>query len=245
MMRGGILIIGSLLWDNGERDAWRRSRLRISERVHVKAPIHYGRRSHSRGNTFTMTLGTDDSRGRGQGVLVPCAANIQDVAGVVVEAAALWKAEQSTALSNSIGASWGCVGALFRTESTPANWLAGWADHFQANASAIGPVDANGILRIPWPVNAVDGRPAEMDVILGTATMAEATRPTVADIADAWVGQHEGHERYFFENVRHGIRTPEDGPIWRRIEEQAPRWLHGGAYDGVVALLRSEAAPCA
>ena len=133
---------------------------------------------------------------------------------------------------------------MFRTESTPANWLTGWADYFQANASAIGPVDANGILRIPWPVNVVDGRPAEMDVILGTATMAEATRPTVADIADAWVGQLEGHERYYFENVRLGIRTPEDVPIWRRIEEQAPRWLHGGAYDGVVALLRSEAAPC-
>lgn len=80
-MRGGILIIGSLLWDNGQRDAWRRLRLRVGEKVYVKAPIRYGRRSQGRGNTFTMTFAHGGLHG--QGVLVPCVATIDDVAGLV------------------------------------------------------------------------------------------------------------------------------------------------------------------
>jgi len=43
-MRTGILIIGSLLWDNCQREAWRRSRLHVDRKLHVKAPICYGRR---------------------------------------------------------------------------------------------------------------------------------------------------------------------------------------------------------
>jgi len=79
-----------------------------------------------------------------------------------------------------------------------------------------------------------------MDVILATATRAEATRPTPDEIADGWIDR--GHERYFFENVRHGIRTSDDGLIWRRLEERAPRWLHGDVYADVVALLGAEGA---
>jgi hypothetical protein len=42
-MRAGIRIIGSLLWDNDKRSAWRKSRLCMDEEVLVKAPIRYGR----------------------------------------------------------------------------------------------------------------------------------------------------------------------------------------------------------
>jgi|SRR3990170_7778359 len=57
-MRAGILIIGSLLWDNCQRDAWRRSRLCVDRAVHVKAPIYYGRRSNSRGQGVKSALGS-------------------------------------------------------------------------------------------------------------------------------------------------------------------------------------------
>ncbi len=52
----------------------------------------------------------------------------------------------------------------------------------------------------------------------------------------------DGYERYFFENVRHGIRTPEDLNIWRRIAERSPEWLKEPGYAEVVSLLKSEAA---
>jgi hypothetical protein len=77
-------------------------------------------------------------------------------------------------------------------------------------------------------------------MILATATRPEQQQPTPTDIADAWVTQSGGHERYFFENVRHGIRTPEDGAIWKRIEAQSPSWLSNPAYAQPIALLRSE-----
>lgn len=241
-MRGGILIIGSLLWDQRrERDEWRQARLRIDEAVYVKVPIGYGRRSESRGNTFTMTFVLDGPLG--QGVLVPCRATIADVAALVAEAEALWKAEQLGASAGSIGASWGCVGVLFRAQPVPEDWLRAWADHFRATASPVSPVGEDGVLRISWPMTVADGTAADVDVILATATKAESTHPVAGDVADAWLGQDRGHERYFFENVRHGIRSPEDGLVWKRIEEGRPRWLRGGAYAEAVAVLRRQAAP--
>jgi hypothetical protein len=121
-------------------------------------------------------------------------------------------------------------------------WLKTWTANFRAEVlSSVSPVDADGILRIRWPER-VDGSQPDMEVILATATRAEATQPTVDDIADAWVNQEGGHERYFFENVRHGIRTAEDGLIWRGIEERAPPWLQSRAYDQAVSVLRAEIA---
>ena len=72
------------------------------------------------------------------------------------------------------------------------------------------------------------------------ATKADPTRPSPEDVADAWINQRDGRESYFFENVRCGIRTPEDGLIWRRMEEQRPSWLEEGAYKSAVDILRRE-----
>jgi len=47
---------------------------------------------------------------------------------------------------------------------------------------------------------------------------------SAADAADAWL--HNRGEAYFFQNVRCGIRTPDDGAIWKRIEEHRPGWLN-------------------
>ena len=87
---------------------------------------------------------------------------------------------------------------------------------------------------------ACDGKAADVDVILATATRANTTNWRIEDVADAWIGQNEGHERYFFENVRHGIRTPEDLLIWRRIEEKKPAWLIKREYADMLAILRGE-----
>lgn len=238
-MRGGILIVGSLLWDNAQRGTWRQKRLCVEDKMLVKVPICYGRRSSSRGNTFTMTFAPDSLPG--QGVLISCRASIDNVTAFVADAEALWKAEQPSAPAGSIGASWGCVGVMFCAEAAP--WRLAWTDHFCAKASAsVPPVEEDGVLCIPWPVRVADGTAADVDVILATATRAEVKRPTAAEIADAWIDQCDGRERYFFENVRHGIRTHDDGLIWRRIEQRVPCWLRDGAHAEAVELLRAEAA---
>lgn len=240
-MHDGILIIGSLFWDRRrERVEWRQARLRIDDAVHVSVSIRYGRRSESRGNTFTMTFAGDGQLG--QGVLAPCRTSVADAAALIAEAKELWKAEQPSAPAGSIGAPWGCVGVLFRPQAAPDDRHKAWTDYFHKKASPISPVDRDGALRIPWPVLATDGTAAGVEVILATATKADTARPLPEDIADAWINQDQGHELYFFENVRHGIRTPEDLIIWRRVDEAGPSWLRKDAYTEAVAILRGEIA---
>lgn len=237
-MRGGILIIGSLLWDaRPEREAWRKSRLTIDKAVHVSVPIHYGRRSASRGNTFTMTFASDGPLG--QGVLVPCRTNLSDSAALLNEAEELWKAEQPTAAPGSIAASWGCVGLVFRDQPAPPEWLRAWVEHFHSKASPVPPVGSDGLLGIPWPAIAVDTA-ASVELLLATATKPDTMCPLAEDVADAWIDQDRGYERYFFENVRHGIRTADDGAIWRRLKERRARWLGGEAYAQAIAVLAGE-----
>src|ERR1017187_7384376 len=190
------------------------------------------------GGTFTMTFADDGARG--QGLLVPCRANFLDAAAVVVGAQELWRPGKRGAAGCSIFGAWGCGGLVFRDQPVPAPWLRTWAEHFHRNACPVPPVDADGLLGIPWPVMPACSPVSDVRVLLATATKADATRPSAEEIADAWVCQDQGHESYFFENVRYGIRTPEDRLIWQRIEKRRPRWLEGPAYGDAVAILRAE-----
>lgn len=237
-MRGGILIIGSLLWDeHGERAAWRSQRLSLEGRQGVSVPIRYGRRSQLRGHTFTMTF--DPSHSAGWAVVVPCVSPASRPEDLVDEAEALWSAEQPGATAGVLGASWGCVGLLFR-ERPPDAWADAWCRTFRDRALCpISPIDDNGLLRIPWPT-LERGDALALDFVLATATRRECARPTPAAVADAWLDQSEGHERYFFENVRHSIRTSDDLLIWERMVQQPAPWLRREDYASAVAILTEE-----
>src|SRR3546814_21003532 len=86
-MTCGILIIGSLYWDkeNG-RDDWRKRRLDTNASIPVRVPIYYGRKSASRGNTYTMTFRRNDPSG--MAAVVPCQREIQTNETVTDEVAA-------------------------------------------------------------------------------------------------------------------------------------------------------------
>src|SRR5579859_4459736 len=108
-MRIGVLIVGSLLWeDTNERQVWRESHLALDDKVFVRVPIRYGRRSRKRGNTFTMTI--DACAEVGQAIVLPTLVSSRDVSALYTEAEALWLAEQPGATSGAIFANWGCVG---------------------------------------------------------------------------------------------------------------------------------------
>ena len=237
-MRGAILIIGSLLWDcRKERQRWRERRLRLDAKEHVQVPLEYGRRSNGRGNTFTMTF--ELATPQGQAVLVPCAAPTDRVEDLLKEAEDLWKAEQPNAAAGALGADWGCVGVQFRDSSH--SWLKAWCGVFRERRThAVSPVDDRGVLGIPWPLK-TSGAATDVDFVLATATLKECSRPTAEAIANAWIQQSAGHERYFFENVRLGIRTHADVSIWKQIEEKAPAWLSTSHYAEAIAILKEEA----
>jgi hypothetical protein len=179
----------------------------------------------------------------GHGVLVPYCTEVTDIEALLREARELWGAEQPGAPPECINASWGCVGILLRPQANHGDCVRAWTGYFRGKkVSPIYPVDRNGTLMIPWPVLATDGTATGLDIILATATQGETERPSPEQIADAWIRQDQGNECYFFENIRYGIRTPDDLLVWRRIEEANPSWLRKTEYKEAVAILRGEVA---
>ena len=57
---------------------------------------------------------------------------------------------------------------------------------------------------------------------------------------DAWLAQSGGFEKYFFLNVQHGIRTPDDLDIWKRMKLKAPAWLGQAAYSSAIKTLQAD-----
>jgi hypothetical protein len=235
-MRAGIPIIGSLLWDQkSPRPTWR-SRLAVDRKILVSVPFRYGRRSSTRGHTFTMVF--DTHADHGEALVVPFKEALPDPKALVAEAEALWQAERASAELGSIAADWGCVGVRFQDEAPAATWLQAWSDRF-GETTPIPPVTTTGKLDMHWPTP-ISRVPVDLDVLLAAATLPDEPRPTPAAIADAWVDQNQGYEEYFFENVRHGIRASEDLRIWRRIKERAPVWLSNSRWSEAIKILEAE-----
>jgi len=244
-VRCGVLIVGSLFWNEDEigiRAAWRDKRLDLAGVMEVDAPLRYGRRSKGWGDTFTMIL--DPASPDGRALLAPCKADFQSFADLLDEVWWLWSAEHNKLLADRFHKSWGCVAALFGPRATAAGFPEQWKRHFQAAKPPLPcAVDEEGLLGVPWP-RTLDGEiVTSVDIILATATMARPKneRPSPRDVARAWIDQKGGHERYFVENVRHGIRTAADAEIWSEIEEAQPEWLQSEGYADVADKLRQEA----
>ena len=235
-MRAAILIVGSLLWDTLDvRREWRQRRLLLGRAVSVRVPIYYGRQASTRGNTYTMVFDGEQRRG-GRAMLVPCSAPVRGAEDLEAEARELWAAERKTRELNGIGAGWGCVGVAFHG-ARAATLAEGWRTFFRdSGTQTIWPVNEDGGLGIAWPRGS--GR-ARADFILATATAPRGER-TIEAVAGAWVGQDGGEEKYFFNNVERGIRTPDDLAIWRAIEGGQQRWRAEERYPQAVEVLRRE-----
>ncbi|MES2174840.1 MAG: hypothetical protein V4523_12940 [Pseudomonadota bacterium] len=206
----------------------------------VRAPIHYGRKSVKRGGTFTMTFRQEEPSGFAR--LVPCKRDVESIDDLVEEASALWKAEAPNSKIGEIAARWGSVGVLFGNANARTLLASDWSDHFRgADGRALSVVTADGEFDIQWP-NYLDGKPIELDILLATATNPETSQPAVESVAEAWMKQDDGYERYFLQNVRHGIRTADDLKIWRHMASNPPAWMSAAdSYAEVFDALRKEA----
>jgi len=224
-LNAGILIIGSLLWDE-RRQAWRDSRLDMTSAQSVTAPIRYGRRSETRGNTYTMVFSRACEAGRG--TVVRCSRPVSSVDDLILEAEHLWAAEQNATVSRQISAGWGCVTLLCNPDRTiPQMFLTGWANRVgqerkygnvpQTSEEGL-LVSARGLLQIAWPQCVADGVAAPLDFLLATATRptltgTQVSYPTVEMIANAWNADAGNHVEYFRKNNENGIRTFQDDAI--------------------------------
>src|SRR4030042_1351843 len=94
-LNGGVIIIGSLLWDE-KRKSWRNERLSENEKISVYLPIRYGRQSESRHNTYTMVFSNacySKQYGLGTGWIIPIKTKIHTFIDLETEARKMGIAE--------------------------------------------------------------------------------------------------------------------------------------------------------
>lgn len=126
-LRGGVIIVGSLLWDNAAgRAEWRSRSLRSLEtKVPVALRIRYGRESgEQRRRTYTMILSNHPTTRLGQGYIVELKNRIKSEESLKVEAIALARAEGlCTDQSLWLAKDWGAVGLLVNGNRRDANTI--------------------------------------------------------------------------------------------------------------------------
>ena len=227
-----ILIVGSLFWDNSSaRENWRINRLLLDKRILVFASIRYGRKSSTRGYTYTMVFSQLCYRkdyGLGNAFLIPCKYHPRSAAEIIYEAAELWKAEKDLDkdLNLEISRDWGAVGLGINPHSNiDENVILCWAQHYRNQKIKLNieqPVsekpiiDEDGILDLKWPKRIDDNTPVSVDFILATATkptLFNRRYPTAQQIAQAWREDESNNIAYFENNVENGITTFQDEQI--------------------------------
>lgn len=170
--KGGVIIVGSLLWeDTPERIKWRDLCLQVEQKIPVSVPIRYGRKSSTRKNTYTMIFSNHPSTQLGQAFIMPLKEEIKNYnileknAFAMAKAEGIWKETDKIPLLNK---NWGTVGLLinpqidvkdkvnadlirnrwqqlyqtYKDSFTPSN--------YNVNADDASVINQNGFLQLPW-----------------------------------------------------------------------------------------------
>lgn len=232
-LRVGVVIIGSLLWDNQGRKKWRESALNDEDKFQVYLPIRYGRLSiyGERKNTYTMVFSNkchSKRYGLGTGWVCPVKAEITSFNDLKREALRMGKAE---GFANGLFSDWGSVGLLINPKKKIDLAIKDqWTDLFSGNEHRMAlmnahlkgekfTIDSSAFLAIRWPKEKVtEGKIEDMDVLIATATeptLIKGKYPNVYQIANAM--KTTGRYAYFLKNREHSITTFQDERILGRI----------------------------
>ena len=230
----GVLIVGSLLWDNeddkdGHRQKWRDDRLEPpKKKAAVDVPIRYGKFSSNR-KCWTMVFSEELVRKKqlGAAIAIPFRNPVRNIDVVVNEAELLWAAEEKRRPSpklRRISKNWGCV-ALWLNPNNPApEWLRdGWKERLGQETepgyprwtlpnNEKSPVDGDGLLIFDWPKCEDGSDLLKFDALLATATEPKAKQGdfTGYPSADEIV---KSKMTYFDNNHDNGIATFQDCDI--------------------------------
>jgi hypothetical protein len=222
-LKDGVIIIGSLLWEEGEKNKrkdWRDSRLTMEDKERVRLPIRYGRISRTRANTYTMVYSKSVKHELGYGWIIPLKNKINSFEDLKKEAEAMGKAE---GFENSLCSDWGSVSLIIKSSKksifdTRNNWprlLKGKGYDATINEN-VNLLDEKGFLNIKLPDS------LEFEFLLTTVTKPKFKNnlkgfPDSEEIVRAM--EKGGYYEYFIRNWEHGIMTSQDKGIWQRINE--------------------------
>lgn len=231
-IRGGVLVIGSLLWQDDlnpndkVRKSWRNNRLSIEQGILVKTPIRYGRLSKS--GIYTMTFSNSCIKKQGTAFAIPFRQKKFDsVEEIIYEGKELSKAEGMDGNFMSSGKTnspWGVLGILLNPNNIDKNRIKsiikGWSESMAREGilnnkifklqSEKPAIKTTGELNIKWPM-VVDVRQKDdfnkFDFLLATVT-----RPTdYPSITKLKATVLKDKTRYYFiQNFKNGITTFQD-----------------------------------
>ena len=227
-LNGGVLIIGSLLWDKDEqRTNWRKNFLAVDRQILVPAPIRYGRVSTERSCTFSMVFSNDCNQDNqiGEAIFVPFNDNPIDFKRIELQTQELIKSERKKTTLDSDRFNWGW-GTLTisvnpkilietsekfnQAKSLLSYWSKKYSTGFNPNDYKVGqelPVLDKQGLNFNWTDKLDD-----FDFIIATATKPEREHyPTSKNIADRMLANE--YSEYFQKNIELGISTFQDKEI--------------------------------
>jgi hypothetical protein len=234
-LSGGVIIIGSLLWEDSDgRNDWRRACLKpVDERRSAPLKICYGRKSRKRDCTYTMIFSNHQTTELGRGFIVAFLKSIESFEALKEQALELAKAEgiwkrEPALLANE----WGAVGLLLnpeferkddaKAEMIRSRWTETFRqysrqfDHSQHRVENEQPIiDECGFLKIEWIAEMND-----FHFLIGTPTVPDPKRPLEEkEIAQRMIVNE--YRTYFDENRKSGISTFQDEGILRWLTELA------------------------
>lgn len=239
-MTGGVLVIGSLFWQDhlinfgdNVRKNWRDNNLSFENRIRVKAPIRYGRKSN--GNVYTMTLSNDcNNENFGSAFLIPFKNRKIDIDALKIEVKSLSEAEGMKGhLVAGNNNPWAVLGIKFNSERinkhTNADLINFWSKqinnevHFDPLKFKIGEEEPailqNGILNIP-KLEALNPKDQILidDLDFVSATVTKPTDyPHISDLLASV--NSDLTRKYFLNNVAVGIQTFQDKLVLEKMDK--------------------------
>ncbi|MDA3915417.1 MAG: hypothetical protein PF690_00385 [Deltaproteobacteria bacterium] len=227
-LRGGVLIIGSLLWqknltddDTSVRLDWRNGRLDLENRIYIKAPIRYGRKSKD--GITTMIFSNKMKNKKGFCYVIPFKKAINNKDELLCEAISLSCAE---GMKGNFVRRWGVLTYLFNNtiDNDAKKAIVQLFRKRKKNKKFdIEEYKVSGEkncltkslkLNIDWPEPVLEKDKDLLNkfhFLLATATKPQNPAPNLSEISESV--KSDMKRMYFINNMINGIITAEDFEI--------------------------------
>lgn len=221
--KGGVIIVGSLFWDNEpKRMKWRQLYLEPTKnKISTKVKIRYGRQSSSRKNTYTIIFSNHPTTEFGNAFIltfkdkIKNAENLENQAYAMADAEGLWKKTEP-----SLNKSWGTLGLLINPkleksknlEIIKERWSKIYAEYEFDNSKYIidnepDIINEKGFIKMNWT-----DEMNEFDFLIATLTVPKPkSLLSGKDIYERM--NNNGYNDYFLNNRKNGIMTFQDDEI--------------------------------